>query len=128
MPPDPALSSGEILLGTHLAMFKVLENGGVDRRWGRRLVGQLRAPGLADVGAEARAFMWRSGSAGIAMLRANFEQLREAMISAKYISKRQFEKDIARLDDPDFLVPSGVLWSAWGRRDSRRPTCNKTSC
>ncbi len=116
MPPDPAVSPGEVLLRTQVAMVRMLEDGGVDRRYGRLLCGKLRARGLVDVGAEARVFMWQRGSAGAAMLKANFEQLREAMIDRNYITSQQFEEDLARLDDPDFMMPSGILWSAWGRR------------
>lgn len=116
MPPDPAVSPGEVFLRTHAAMMSVLEEGGVDRRYGRLLFGRLRAHGLVDVGAEARVFMWQAGSAGVAMLRANFEQLREAMINGNYITPQQFEDDISHSNDSDFMVPSGILWSAWGRR------------
>lgn len=116
MQPDSTVIPGEVFLSTHMAMMRVLEDGGVDRRYGRRLFGRLRAHGLVDVGAEARIFMWECGSAGVAMLRANFEQLRDPMISGNYITQQQFEDDLARLVDEDFTVPSGILWSAWGRR------------
>src|SRR5215472_2649944 len=116
IPPDPALSSGEVLLQTHVAMLRLLEDGGVNRRYGRLLPGLLRKSGLASVGASAQLFMWQSGSAGIAMMRANFEQLREAMIGANYITPLQFEEDLARLTNPSFMTPSSMLWSAWGRR------------
>ncbi len=52
----------------------------------------------------------------MAMMRANFEQLRDAMIEANYITPQQFDEDLARLSDPSFMVPSSILWSAWGRR------------
>ncbi len=116
MPADPAVSPGEILLQTQVAMMKLLEDRGVDRRYGRRLFVRLRAHGLASIGAEARAFMWQQGSPGAALLRATYEQLRGAMIDGKYITPQQFEEDVARLDDPDFLMPSATLWSGWGRR------------
>ncbi len=69
-----------------------------------------------DVGAEARVFMWERGSPGACLLRATYEQLQGAMIDANYITPQQFEEDVARLDDPDFVMPSAILWSAWGRR------------
>ena len=116
MLPDPTVSPGEVLLETQVAMMRLLEEGGVNRRYGRLLFGRLRAHGLVSVGAEARVFMWQHGSAGVSFLRANYEQLREAMIDANYITQQQFEEDVARLDDPDFMMPSGILWSAWGRR------------
>jgi SAM-dependent methyltransferase len=116
LPPDPALSSGEVLLKTHVAMLRLLEDGGLNRRYGRLLSGLLRESGLTSVGASAQLFMWQSGSPGIAMMRANFEQLREAMIQANYITPQQFDEDLARLNNPSFMMPSSILWSAWGRR------------
>lgn len=116
MPPDPTASAGEKLLKTQLAAWKVLEDGGVNRRYGRQLFGRLRAYGLTDCGADARASIWEGRSAGISILRANFRQLREAMISRNYVTAEEFEHDIVRLNDPDFVVPSGILWSTWGRR------------
>jgi hypothetical protein len=80
------------------------------------LSGLLRARGLSSVGAEAQLFLWQSGSPGIAMMRANFEQLREVMIERNYITRQEFDRDLAQLDDPDLLMPSSILWSVWGRR------------
>ncbi len=47
---------------------------------------------------------------------ANFEQLREAMIEANYITPQQFDEDLARLNNPSSMMPSSILWSAWGKR------------
>jgi len=116
MPPDPVVSPGEVALSTHLAMMRLFEDGGVDRHYGRLLFGRLRAHGLTDVGAEACLFMFQGGSPGASMLRANYQQLRTPMIDGNYITAMQFEEDLARLNDPDFMMPSGILWSAWGRR------------
>jgi hypothetical protein len=68
------------------------------------------------MGGEAQAFLWQCGSPGAALVRATYELLRDAMVDGNYITPQQIEKDIARLDDPDFLMPSPILWSAWGRR------------
>jgi SAM-dependent methyltransferase len=116
MPPDPKVSPGEVLLKTHLAMLRLFEDGGVDRRYGRLLFGRLRNYGLADVGAEARVLMFQCGSPGASMLRANYEQLRSEMIDRNYITPGEFDEDLAKMNDPDFMMPSGILWSAWGRR------------
>lgn len=116
MPPDPVASPGEVLLQTQVALMRLLDDGGVDRLYGRRLFGRLRAHGLASIGGEARAFMWQRGSPGAALVRATYELLRGAMIERSYITPQQFDEDVARLDDPDFLMPSAILWSAWGRR------------
>jgi SAM-dependent methyltransferase len=114
--PDPAASPGEVLSKTHVAMTQIMEDRGVDRRFGRRLFGLLRTLGLVSVAAEGRTFMWSAGSPGPSLMRANYEQLRSAMTGAGYVTEQEFNQDIARLDDPNFLMPSPILWSAWGRR------------
>jgi len=116
MPPDPVANPAETILETHMAMLRLLEDNGVSRRYGRLLAGLLLARGLSSVGAEAQLFLWQGGSADIALMRANLEQLRETMIERNYITRQGFDRDLAQLDDPDLLMPSSILWSAWGRR------------
>ena len=116
MLPDPAANPAETILETHLAMLRLLEDRGVNRRYGRLLSGLLRARGLSNVGAEAQLFLWQGGSVGIALMRANLEQLKETMIHQNYITRQEFDRDLAQLDDPDLLMPSSILWSVWGRR------------
>jgi SAM-dependent methyltransferase len=117
MPPNPAANPGEVLLKTLVASRRVMEDRGADDRgFARRLFSRLRAHGLVDVAAAANIFMWDSGSPGVSLLRANFEQLRSNMIDAGYITEEEFNQDIARLDDPGFMMPSPIMWTAWGRR------------
>jgi SAM-dependent methyltransferase len=116
MLPDPAVSPGEVLLKAQVAVARLLDDRGAERRLGRLLFGRLRAHGLVCVGAEARVFMLQGGSPTVSALRANYEQLRTAMIDANYLTEQEFDEDLARLDDPGFLMPSGILWAAWGRR------------
>jgi len=114
--PNPAINSAEVCLQTQIAVNRLLDDGGVDRLFGRRLIGRLRAHGLISVSGEARSFMWQSGSTGAALARATYDLLQRALIDGNYITAQQFNEDVARLDDPDFLTPSATLWSAWGRR------------
>jgi SAM-dependent methyltransferase len=107
---------GEVYSKTYVAMTRTMDSRGIDRRFGRRLFGQLRAHGLVDVTAEGRTFMWHSGSPGVSLLRSNYEQLRNTMIDAGYITESEFNQDLAGLDDPGFIMPSPILWTAWGRR------------
>lgn len=120
MEPDPVASPGEVFLKSHLAMLKFFDDGGVDRRYGRKLFARLRSHGLTQVSAEAQVFMFRGGSAGASLLKANLEQLRTPMIDRHYITAREFDEDFARLDDPDFMTPSGILWSARGCSERSR--------
>jgi SAM-dependent methyltransferase len=117
MLPNSVANPGEILLKTHIAMRQVMKDHGVDDGYfARRLFSRLRAHGLVDVGAEASMFIWQSGSRGVSLLRANYEQLHRSMIDSGYLTEEQFDQDIARLDDPGFLMPSPIMWTAWGRR------------
>jgi hypothetical protein len=92
------------------------DRGADDRGFARRLFSRLRAHGLVSVAAEACIFMWDSGSPGTSLLRANFDQLRSNMIDAGYITEEEFAQDIERLNDPSFIMPSPIMWTAWGRR------------
>jgi ubiquinone/menaquinone biosynthesis C-methylase UbiE len=113
---DPLLMPDEVHLKTQTAFFRLLDERGIERRWGRLVPGRMRALGLIEVGAEARLSMCHGGSAGTSLKRANFEQLRDALITSGYVTKKELEEDIARLDDPEFMTPSPIMWTTWGRR------------
>jgi len=113
---DPLLMPAEVHLKTQTAFSRLLDERGMDRRWGRIVHGRMRALGLVDVGAEARLSMHQGGSAGTSLKRANFEQLRDALITSGYVTREELEQDIARLDDPEFVTPSSIMWTTWGRR------------
>jgi ubiquinone/menaquinone biosynthesis C-methylase UbiE len=49
-PSDPAVSPGEVLLKTHVAMARLMADRGFERRFGRLLFGRFRAHGLVSVG------------------------------------------------------------------------------
>lgn len=114
--PDQTLSSEETFTKTHDAMLRIMHDRGVEIGFGRRLFGLLRAAGLSDVGAEGRTSMWPSGSPGPSLMRSNYEQLRSAMIEGGYITEEEFAHDLEGLNAPNFLIPSPLLWAAWGRR------------
>jgi len=116
MPPDPELNPSEHFLKTLGALWKVMTSEGVDLRFGRLLPGVMEKMELRDVGAEAKAFLFRGASTGAAVLRANFLQMRDKLIASGHITEGEFEADLARLDDPGVMWPSWVLWSVWGRR------------
>ena len=116
LPADPGANPAEVLSKTQMAMTRVLDDRGVDRRYGRLLLSQLQAHGLVEVDAEARMSLWPGGSSGACLLRANYEQLRTDMIDAGYITEEELEHDLARLERADFLMPSPIMWTVWGRR------------
>ena len=116
LPPNPSVHPDEVLLETHMAVARLMTDHGFDRRFGRRLFSRLRGAGLIDVGAEGRVQMLQRESSGVSLIRANAQQLRGELIDAGYGTASQIDRDLARMDDPDFMMPSSTLWSAWGRR------------
>jgi ubiquinone/menaquinone biosynthesis C-methylase UbiE len=113
---DAPRMPGEVHLKTQAALFRFLDEKGVERRWGRFVYSRMRALGLVDVRAEARLSMWQANSSGASLTRANFEQLRDALIAGGYVSEEDFERDVAMLDDPEFVTPSPIMWTTSGRR------------
>jgi hypothetical protein len=60
--------------------------------------------------------MLHAGTPGTALIRANWAQLRDRMVQGGYVTAADVDRDIAALDSADFLMPSSILWTAWGRR------------
>jgi SAM-dependent methyltransferase len=114
--PAPELNRFEKVLNMPLALNRVLTEHGVELRYGRLLHGRMHALGLAEVGSQARLSMGAGGSVIATLLRSRCCQLRNEMIEGGYISVKEFENDLKRLDDPDVLVLTPTLWAAWGRR------------
>jgi ubiquinone/menaquinone biosynthesis C-methylase UbiE len=114
--PDPIVSPGEVNLTTQLAVMRMLDDRGVKRRFGRLLLGRLRAHGLEEIGAEGRLLMWRGGTSDVSLMRTNFKQLRGALLDGRYITEQEFDQDLALLDDAEFMTPSPIMWTGWGRR------------
>ncbi len=114
--PDPWINSDETALKTSGAMQDVLARNGVDLYYGRRLPGRLRAHGLAEVAAEGRLFMYQGGSLGTDLLGLSFRQVAAEMIAAGRISQAELANDLQELVDPQFAMPSPIMWAARGRR------------
>jgi SAM-dependent methyltransferase len=124
VPPDPAVYPGEIALKTHSAMGRLHHDHGVASHYGRLLFGHLRGMGLIGLGGEARLVMVQSGSWSAGLLRASYERRRDAMIDAGYLTEEEFDADLARMDAADFMTPSPLMWSVWGRRPWEGPCAN----
>jgi SAM-dependent methyltransferase len=116
MLPDARINPAETSLPTLAAMRTVMEARGADVRFGRLLAGRFRAHGLVGIAARGTSTLWAGGSAGARLLRANFMQMRESMIASGLITERDFAEDIERLDAPETLLPSPIMWTVQGRR------------
>jgi SAM-dependent methyltransferase len=101
---------------TFVAMRQVIAAAGANMRLGRSLPRHLVQAGLDAVEAEGRVLLYRGGSAGAALLRLNFEQLRTSILATGLVTPDEYADDLARLEDPEFEVRSPILWTTWGRK------------
>jgi SAM-dependent methyltransferase len=96
----------------------VLRARGFDPEYGRRLLADLRAAGLADTGSEGHLRIWAGRSPGAVAWQLTFEQLRDEMAGAG-LDRDTVAAAIAACHDPGFTFMSQVMMTAWGRRPGR---------
>jgi SAM-dependent methyltransferase len=113
---DPTISPGEVVLKTYQAMQRLNKDRGVDGRYGRLLFGRFRRLGLEEVASEGRTFMVQKGVGAARLLRASFELRRPAMLQAGYLAEDEFDRDMQSMENSQFIMPSPILWTAWGRK------------
>lgn len=101
------------------AMLRFLASRGADLNYGRRLFADLRAAGLADVGAEGRVYVMRGGHPSSVLPRYTFERVRAPIVASDALSEADFAAALALFDDPEVAMTSHVMMAAWGRR----PVC-----
>jgi len=116
LPADPAINPMEVVLKTYQAMQQLNKDRNVDGRYGRLLFGRFRALGLQQTSAEGRIFMVQKGSAAARLLHASFELRRTAMLHAGYLTEGEFGRDMESMENSQFMTPSPILWTAWGRK------------
>lgn len=113
--PDPSINPREISLKIRHAFQQVLTVRGVNLRCGRLLPQELQANGLVGIGAEANISIWNGDSAGTDLFKLSCQELREPILGSGLISQEEFEADLRRVDGSDYLMPSPMMWTAWGR-------------
>ena len=118
---EVAPGGAAVPLPTIAAMRRVMADAGMRLDCGRDHPARLRAAGLEQVAAERTEFVWRADSMAAVMTRATIEHLSDRMIAAGLVSAEQIARDLARVEDPATILPSPIMWSAWGRRPVVRP-------
>ena len=113
--PNSNANPGEEELNVINVALRVLTARGIELRYGRWLSRQLRQLGLSNVGAEASVSMWQGDSPGTRLYKLSFEELADPILRSGLISEAEFETNMRRLDDWDFVMPSPMMWTAWGR-------------
>ena len=118
--PNPAVTPGEVNLRIRHAFLEALTARGANLYCGRLLAHELKAKGLEQVGVEATVSLWGGKSAGTTLMKLHFEEMREPMVGSGLITPQEFEADLKRIDEQDFIMPSPMMWSAWGRKAGGR--------
>jgi SAM-dependent methyltransferase len=98
------------------ALHDVAAQAGVHFRLALSLPRRLRARGLVCLGNEGRVRLCQGDSPAARLARLNLEQLRDPILATGRLTVEEFETDLARLGDEEFVWRSATLWSAWGRR------------
>jgi SAM-dependent methyltransferase len=93
----------------------VLRSRGFDPCYGRLLLADVAAAGLADTGAEGHVRLWRGGSPGAVAWRLTFEQLGRDM-AALGLDDATIAAAAGACEDPGFTFMSQVTMTAWGQR------------
>ena len=116
MPADATLNPAERHMPLEVLQRRLMTARGVDLSLGRTLPGRLEAHGLVEVEAEGQVFLWRGASPSARLRRANYEQLREAMLATNELTPEVFDAELAVLEDRAIMTLSPVLWAVRGRR------------
>jgi SAM-dependent methyltransferase len=109
--PAPDRYPWEVMLKSAAAMRQVMIDRGVNAGFGRALVGYLHTRGLGNISAEGCMLMAQGKSLWANLMKANLGQLREAILATGLVTPFEFEDDLARLDQEEFMTPSPVMWS-----------------
>lgn len=97
------------------ALLRFMERAGIESRYGRFVVADIAATGLADVRGEGRAFVIDSSSPGFDFLKLSFESLRGAIVDAGLLSTEDTEAAAARFEG-EMRVITPLMVAGMGRR------------
>ena len=88
---------------------------GYDPGYGRRLVHELEAAGLRDVGAAGRIRVYRGGTSATTFLRLSVESLGAGLMASGVLVAADHAWMLRALDDPDSVFFTPCI-AAWGRK------------
>ena len=97
------------------AIMTFMEQAGFQRDYGRQVVGDLEAAGLADVRGEGRARIIDSSFAGFDFFRLSFESLKSALVDAGMLTAEEADATSARFGE-DMRVYTPIMMAGIGRR------------
>jgi 2-polyprenyl-3-methyl-5-hydroxy-6-metoxy-1,4-benzoquinol methylase len=117
--PDGERTDSALFAKVVNALYVVLRQAGVDLAYGRRFHSLLSDQGLVDVHVEAHIHIANGGSPGLALYRANTEQLRDLMTGQGLVDDVEIDRFNELLEDPQFSCDHPPMFSGRGRRPLR---------
>ncbi len=102
----------------HHAVQKMLEQAGVDTRYGIKLFAALRKAGLAEVKAEAHLRVVPLGTPLAEALALKLDQFRPGLVRAGLLTEDEVNRAIAEVRSPggDAVHYPPLMVAAWGRK------------
>lgn len=116
--PDPAAAPADAALFSRwtTAFQTLCLQAGGNANAGRWLYGELRAAGLANLGAEGRVFMVQGGSPEAEVWRLTAAQVSDSIIAANLLTADEMARALDLMQRPDFIWMEALVMAGWGRR------------
>jgi hypothetical protein len=105
----------DLIAKVRTAFTELLRQRGALPDFGANALRHLKERGLVDTGASGHVVIDVGGSPFARVLAASADLLHDPLL-ASGITPDEYDRYMAALDDPDFIVRSPEMISAWGRR------------
>ncbi|MGH3359162.1 MAG: class I SAM-dependent methyltransferase [Nocardioidaceae bacterium] len=118
MPVLSAPDAASVRLFTKVVdgIHELLQRAGADIAWGSNAYQVLVDTGYVDLDVRGYSELWRGGSIGAQLHRANAQQTAERLVRLGLATAGEIERFVTLIEDPRFAVSSYLLLSTSGRR------------
>ena len=117
---DRAGPNHELIVEMAQAFNRLLGTRGAANDFAANALRTLRGQGLEGTGASGYVAIDQGGTGWATVQSANARQVRDGLVG-EGVSPEDLDRFLAVLADPDTIVGSSVLISAWGRRPAPAP-------
>jgi SAM-dependent methyltransferase len=114
--PDPRMPHADLYSRAIAAFNEVIQSGGGDVNYGRRLYADVCAAGLIDVDGVGRVEMFRAGTPLARFWQLTLAQLRVRIVGTGLLTEEDMDRVLSLLDDAGFYAMSHTVMKVSGRR------------
>jgi SAM-dependent methyltransferase len=115
---DPRFRPSQPFAKGRSALRQFFSAAGFDSNYGRRLVGDMCAAGLVEVGGEGHVELLRPGTPQHQFALLTFGQVRARLAQTGVLSEEDADAFVAAFNAPDFVGMSPITLAVWGRKPS----------